>query len=258
MPLQCRIWSILPPPQESTPRPSHTAPMRCRSALLAACLLTLLSGPATGAPRAASGAEAATPSPSAALSRLLAMGTHATEVMDVVLPARAKELGDRLVAAFQAHPEHFRAKVAAAAEGEALAWDEKMGLTEAEYAEFLDLADRRTLAPIGASSVTLATGDGGQVLVSGGVDGNLDGLAFDLATDRVIWGTASSGPSTPMSTPASSPIGAFEGRRWSVEVQGVSVEVNLGLQVASAKTLLIVRTRAATIGIHRWDAPPTP
>lgn len=81
------------------------------------------------------------------LADLLPPGPVLVEVLELSFPRRYIELSKRLQDAFQADPAWFQARVASNQPGQPLPYDPKLGLSEAEYREFVQLSGQLTAQP---------------------------------------------------------------------------------------------------------------
>jgi hypothetical protein len=184
-------------------------------------------------------AEAQAPTAAgAALDSVLALlpaGTLTVDVMDVAASPRLMELTQQLQAAIRADPAWFQEAVARATPGEPLPYNAKLGLTEAEYQEYLRLAGNLTLRKVTSAPLTVRA-EGGQLVLDGGAAfPDLTGIKLDPAADELTTPLGViRGSNEVHSDGENAAVGAWDGRRWRLEqgsVQGGDaklVELSLG------------------------------
>lgn len=114
-----------------------------------------------------------------ALRRLLPMGKLSAQIMELAAPPRMAVLSSRLQAAARSDPAWWTAHVQAARPGEPLAYDARLGLTEAEYKEFLALADSIRIRPVAPVELHISAAPGGWRLEGGASLPELDGIVID-------------------------------------------------------------------------------
>ena len=116
------------------------------------------------------------------MRRLLPTGKLRAEVMELAAPPRMAELSSRLQAAVRRDPAWWTAHVQAARPGEPLAYDTRLGLTEAEYREFLALGDSLRIRPVAPVELQFTAAPGGWRLEGGTSLPELQGIVIDTLT----------------------------------------------------------------------------
>ena len=91
--------------------------------------------------------------PAFPLREVIPKGSVQVDVMQLALPRRAVELGQKLQANVMQHPDWWSEQVQNVPEGEAVPYDPRMDITEAEYADFLELASAGTLVKVGEATL---------------------------------------------------------------------------------------------------------
>lgn len=149
---------------------------------------------------------------------LLPAGTLRVDAMDLAPSPRMTELSQKFQAAVQQNAEWFQQHVRSAPPGEPLPYDARLGLTRAEYDEFLRLAGSMELRKV-AEAPLVVRAEGSRLVLDGGRGmPDLTGVAIDLAADQLV---------TPLATVTGSrevhndgeqaAMGAWDGRTWSME-----------------------------------------
>ena len=206
--------------------------------------------------------------------QLIPTGPVAAKVMEVATSPRAEELTAKLEAAVANNAEWWQKFVADAPAGEPLPYDSRMGLTEAEHAEFLGLANTLTLRQADKKLLYFGWSSDTEVVLDGrGALPELSGLRIDLAADSVTtqFGVLVNRTEVNNTSP-DSPTGPWSGVRWSLEsgdpTFGVSAQFNMGRLAQSGEGILYfdakeIRdgsiTRTATyILFYPLPSAPTP
>ena len=115
------------------------------------------------------------------------------DVMIIEVPPRALELFQQFQEAIGKDPEWLMAYVAEMADQKPLPYHPNFGLSEQEYREYLSLAGKMTLIKAGEVVLRITVDENGILHINtNGLVPDLDGIAIDLANDRITtrFGTA--------------------------------------------------------------------
>jgi hypothetical protein len=148
---------------------------------------------------------------------LLSKGSVTVDVLELWTPPRMAELSQRLRNAAQADPAWFQEHVRRATPGEPLPYDRRLGLTEAEYHEFLRLADSVQMRPVRTETLVIEPIAAGWRFANATTLSALRGLEIDTVANQVrssfgILPAAS--PITP--SDAQQATGRWGGPRWAL------------------------------------------
>ena len=107
--------------------------------------------------------------------------------MRVTLPPRANELAEKMMAAIGKNKGWLLDAIKKSSPGEPLPYDERLGLTEAEYKEFLALSKQMTLKEIAVHEIHVVRNSDNTISLVVGKDEmpTLSALKFDLAKNTV-------------------------------------------------------------------------
>jgi hypothetical protein len=203
-------------------------------------VLLLASVPAAAARRGAPAKPEPAPTPAVEPPPELALltpGSHPAWIMDFQTPARAGELFARWTRAIRADPQWFAAySKAHPQKGVPLPWHAKMGLSETEYAEMLELSQQTRMTRIGRATLTVTREGASRLALHGGVTlPDLTGVALDVTADSIVTPYGRLEGSQPVAvTDPDSPTGPWSGRSWRLDTvdpatrQGVVVRFELG------------------------------
>lgn len=174
------------------------------------------------------------PEPPFPLREVIPEGPVQVDVMQLGLPRRAVEIVQRLEAHLAEHPEWWSEHVRSAPEGEPIPYDPRMGISEAEYLEFLELASAGTLNKVGEATLDFQWVSSRRVRL--GAEGELaalNGIEIDVVLQRAT---------TPFGTlperveidnrSESSPTGPWRGVQWSGEVVAPDLSFGASVQLA--------------------------
>lgn len=203
------------------------------------------------APPAAARAHAQAPAVRAvsldSVRALLPAGTITMDVMDLAPSPRLAELGERLVAGARANPEWFQKAVRTAAPGEPIAYDPRMGLTEAEWQEYQRLSRGQTLAKVAEGPLAVRV-EGTRLVLDGGAGfPDLTGLAIDLAADELVTAAGTVRGSEEDHNDGGGAIGPFDGRTWRKE-EGTPESGDI-----KTVRLTVGRLRESGRGLLHWE-----
>lgn len=168
------------------------------------------------------------------LREVIPSGPVQVDVMRLGLPWRAVELGQRLEAGAAQHPEWWSEHVQNAPEGEPIPYDPRMGITEDEYLEFLDLASTATLVKVGEATLDFQWLSPRRVrLKAEGELAALDGVEIDVVLQRAVTPMGALSERVEIDNPAeTAPTGPWRGVQWSGEI--VSPDLSFGASILLA------------------------
>ena len=130
-------------------------------------------------------ASASAQSVGADLHGLLTIGRANAEVLELWSPPQLAILSQRLQQAVQKDPSWWQEHVRRAEPGEPLAYDPKLGLTEAEYREFLMLADSVQMKPVRTVEVVIERSRAGWRFANSTAVAALRGIEIDTVRNQV-------------------------------------------------------------------------
>jgi hypothetical protein len=107
------------------------------------------------------------------------------DVMQPALPGRLEELAGRVQQAVASDPTWFAEQLKKAERGQPLPYDEKLGVTAAEYDEMLALAKTGTMTPVAIARLNLSRTDGRVVFNFGDDFPGMEKVDLDLNSDTV-------------------------------------------------------------------------
>jgi hypothetical protein len=116
---------------------------------------------------------------------LLSIGQLPVAVLTLGAPPRFGQLATRIQQAARANQEWWTAHVRSAPEGQALPYDARMGISEAEYREMLQLADSVVMQRAGTGTLGVAALPNGWRLDGGTAFAELNGIDIDTVA-RVV------------------------------------------------------------------------
>jgi hypothetical protein len=149
---------------------------------------------------------------------LLPKGPVTVDVLELWTPPRMNELRQRLRNAAQADPAWFQEHVRRAPPGQPLPYDPKLGLTEAEYKEFLRLADSVQMRAVRTETLVIEPIAAGWRFGPATTLSALRGLEIDTVANQVhssFGNLAAASPIVP--SPAQQATGRWGGPRWALE-----------------------------------------
>ncbi|MGH7720162.1 MAG: hypothetical protein ACREON_15135 [Gemmatimonadaceae bacterium] len=206
-----------------------------------------------------------------AIAQLLPNGTVVADVMDIAAPPRLGELSARLQAAARRDPNWWAAHVKAARPGEPLAYDARMGLSEAEYRDLLALTDSMRIRPVARAELRVSAAPRGWRLEGGPTLPELQGIEIDTVAGEVSTPMGNAGGVKPITANENQrATGPWDGIQWRREDpsltsgSGMTITFALGRLRESGRVLLYYDAKRATGGaiaaratrILTFDAPP--
>lgn len=176
------------------------------------------------------------PAPAFPLREVVPRGPVQVDVMQLGLPRRALEIGQRLDANVAQDPQWWSEHVRNAPAGEPIPYDPRMGISEEEYAEFLELASRTTLLKVSEATLDFEWIGSRRVRMRAeGELSELNGIEIDVAAQRA---KTRFGPLPERveinNTSETGPTGPWRGVQWRGEVVepersfGASVQLAIG------------------------------
>jgi hypothetical protein len=173
-------------------------------------------------------------------------GIVTARVMEVAFPPRAAELTGKFQAAISLDREWWLEYVRSAPEGAPLPYHERMGMTEAEYEEYLELAARPTLQQTAEARISFGwEGDSVVVITETEPIVGLGELKLDLRADTVQSSYGELATRSEINNTASdSPTGPWQGVEWKLErmedepLRGVVASLSLGRLARSREGIL--------------------
>jgi len=176
----------------------------------------------------AAGAPVATPDATEAAGYLPPPGTYSARAMALAPPVEAQALNARMVQALGRNPAWAQAYLAEHASGH-MPWHPNLGISEAEFARYLELVRRIGLSERGRVSLTVARRpDGGLTLTATGPATALNGIILYPERSRIespLGGLAMRAAAG--NDDESSPFGRWRGVAWTNRGSGSSRPVSL-------------------------------
>jgi hypothetical protein len=169
-----------------------------------------------------------------------------TEVDVMGPPERFAELSKKLQGGLKENPGAFVGGVLKAKSGEPIAYDPRLGLTEEEYREFLELAQNLKFEKLGSLTLKVACTDNGVKLDGGEFLPELSKITFMLMEQHVQtpFGKCMNAAEVHASD-GQKATGAWSGVQWKLEqlLPPSDVTLSLGKLKGSGRGLLIYRVR---------------
>ncbi len=188
-------------------------------------------------------------------SALFPIGRTTVKVHALQPSEEAARLSARVQAAARQDPEWYQEHVRSAAPGEPVAYDKRIGLSEAEFARLLEVASQMELVELAQAEVEFEEIAGGVRLIADSDLPDLNGIVINWANDKVDtpYGTATERSEIHQSDP-DMPTGAWHGLQWKFQKGGVEtgnateISLAIGRRVAVGDTILYYRARQITAG----------
>lgn len=167
------------------------------------------------------------------------------DVMQLVHPPRMEELTKKLAAAIAKNPEWWASHVKKAKPGEPVEYDVRLGVTQAEFTEYLALTKKGVYKKVAAAKVEVKR-DGDRVVLSFGDQlPNLKTLELDLKADVVTtpFGVASNKTQI-VASDGQTATGPWDGVQWKVAkveekpARSTSMQIALGKLKESGRGIL--------------------
>lgn len=162
---------------------------------------------------------------------ILGEGLVTADIMKLWGPNRYAELAGRFQQAVQDRPDWLLQLTQSVRPGEPLPYDRRMGLSAAEYAEFLKLANQLSVAKTDESTLSFTKkGEDAFVLEGGPGLEDVTGIEIDLENDvvRTPFGELTDRKDSDVSD--NSAIGPWTGVRWKTD----RVDADSGVGIAAS------------------------
>ena len=190
-----------------------------------------------------------------AFRELLSVGSVEVTVLEVGAPPRFTELATRIQAAARANTEWFRAHAQATPEGQPMAYDARMGISEAEYKEMLSLAETLVVQRGGTGTLRVATIPNGWRLEGGTAFPEVHGVEIDTVARVVRTKFGQLGDFSLVEANDDQRVtGRWTGSQWKLTDvdeatgNGVAASFVLGKLEANNRTLLYFEAKRASNG----------
>jgi hypothetical protein len=171
------------------------------------------------------------------------------DVMEPGFPKRLEELAKKLQAAVAKDPGWFQSHAATAKPGEPLRYHEKLGLTKAEYEEFLALTKKGGMKKVGTGKIAVQKNGDRVILLFGRAFPKMEKVEIDLKNGSASTpaGLASDREQITASQDQNA-TGPWDGIQWkSKEDPGrPTFSLALGKLRASERGILYYRVKSAT------------
>lgn len=169
---------------------------------------------------------------------LVPVGAITIDVMDLMAPARLLELTHQLQEAIERNPRWMAEHVANTLPGEPLPYHSNLGMSEAEYQEFLKLVDEVSFGPVAENEISIVEVETSIFEIDGGeMLSRLTGVRIDLNKNQVhtSFGTAATMKRIePSSGQQPSP---WSGISWGFESIDTSTLVGTSMQFSLGRLL---------------------
>lgn len=192
----------------------------------------------------------------------LPAGKIKVEVMQPAVSQRGAELTARLIASVEKNREWWMAHVEKAPPGEPLPWDERMGLTRAEYDELQKAASEARLEKTSEAELEFDRSAAGKIVIRPDASlPELDGIVIELKNDVVDtpFGRAA-GSSAVTANDGQKATGPWNGVQWKLDStgevagSGTMVRFAIGKLAADGRGLLYYDAREVKPGGERREA----
>jgi hypothetical protein len=186
---------------------------------------------------------------------LIPPGEVRADIMDVHPSARMEALAAKFNAAARADPNGFLRRIQDAGAGQPLPYDPALGLTKAEYDEFLRDSKELRLEKVGESTLRFASvGDSRFRVVAGDALPQLSDVIIDLKRDAIDtpYGLCSD-RSDIVASPEQTVTGQWDGIQWHFEqgdatTTATSVSFAIGRLVVSRRGILYYNAKRVVNG----------
>ncbi|WP_040764175.1 hypothetical protein [Novipirellula maiorica] len=197
----------------------------------------------------------------------LAVGKLNVDVMDFMVPIRAAELSRKMLISAVEHPEWLE-QVSSRSVGETIAYDSRMGISEAEYEEYLEVSKQLSVQKAGDTELTITRPEPELYVLDGGVVNgqhavvagrhviaNLSGIEIDLANNivRAPFGTLTGYSEKHISS--ESPLGAWDGAVWFTQGSGRTdaiASLTVGKLRRSRRSFIYLDVSRLSGGSNMW------
>jgi hypothetical protein len=197
-------------------------------------------------------------------------GRLTVDVMEIASPPRASELAQRLQQAAREDPDWWREHVKKAEPGEPLPYDSRLGLSEAEYKEFLALSNKMTTQKKAEATLIITEDNDVYVLDGGQALADFTGIEIDLDNDLVRTPFGVLTKRTEIEASEGSALGAWAGTQWRLEdpdsngIVGTVAKLAVGKLKQSGRCVIYYDVRKISPGgkkrishVLNYDVPST-
>jgi hypothetical protein len=181
----------------------------------------------------------------AQLRGLLPRGRVTVEVLEMWSPPRLTVLTQRLQQAIQADPAWWQEHVRKGVPGEPLPYDAKLGLTEAEYRDFLALSDSVQMKTARTAEVVIESSQAGWRFGPASSIAALRNIEIDTVTNTVHSQFGDLGAADPITPSAEQrATGSWGGPRWNLEqvdtttLTGTVAQFAVGKHTQTGRTII--------------------
>jgi hypothetical protein len=154
------------------------------------------------------------------IEKLLPPTDCKVDIMGIAYPRRSQELAEKMRVAVAANKDWFLNYIKQNSRektGEALPYDERMGLTKSEYIEFLSLGKKMVMQKIGETALTVTTNAGIYQFHCARELPDLDQIKIDLRSLTITTPFGIMTNSAPNTSQGGGAIGPFSGYQWKFE-----------------------------------------
>lgn len=137
-------------------------------------------------------------------------------LMEMTLSKRCVEIGETMEAAIAANPEWWQEFIGKAEPGKPLPYDKNLGVTEAEYAEYLKLCETPELAQTDTLDFRAIELEENVFVLSVRTERSLSGLIVDLTRNQATGKTGICADTFRVDV-KDGPLGAWSGYQWGRE-----------------------------------------
>lgn len=197
-------------------------------------------------------------------------GRLVVDVMEAYFSPRATELGQRVQQAARANPVWWMEQAKKARPGQEMPYDERLGLSRAEYEEFLSYGRNPQSQKTGEAIVTITKKTNNVYVFDGGPAlPELTGIELDLTNDVVRTPFGVFANTTDINATDNGAFGAWLGASWKTEEvdgsgwSGTAASFSMGRLKKSGRGVIHYRVKKVSLfentSIRRFlvfDAPP--
>lgn len=181
-------------------------------------------------------------------------GRVIVDVMEIGGPPRANELAQRLQQAARENPGFWLEHAKRPKPGEPLPYDSRLGLSEAEYKEFLSLAKKLTMRKKAEAALVVATEDNEVFVLDGGEAlPDFTGIVIDLKGDLVRTPFGVLTERSEIDAPEDSAFGAWVGTQWKLNdfdpsgITGTAAKLAVGKLRQSGRSVIYYDVRRISL-----------
>lgn len=146
---------------------------------------------------------------------VLVPGEITVDVMGLAVPQRAEEIGQKFKQALSKNPDWLVELSKKRKPGEPLPYDERMGISKAEYDEFINLSQKLTARKMKEAPFSVTQKSEDVFVLDGGKELNdLTGIEIDLKQDQVQTPFGTLTERSVINAPEHAALGAWKGVQW--------------------------------------------